>query len=258
MNIASTPSTRRIHGSVYSPLFSGVFWELRDVPVIIVTALSYMIYGGMQEAMVYFVTPSELGAAPVAGKAYRLGGMVLPAVADQNEGQIPVEVDPGATALVLGADLDGDGAGDAVHPQQQDVQGVAALPVESLLGVVRSPDVEGRELVDDTWIVDSHVVGHLGPAAQPHAVGLRDAAVLEQRPRWRLIVGPDPLLEGAAQLRMVGLAHQVVALVVEGGVEEEAVVLDLEVLVLLANAALAQGQQLLALSESAHRYCPFL
>jgi cytochrome c-type biogenesis protein CcmE len=28
--------------------------------------------------VVYFVTPSELGAAPVAGKSYRLGGMVLP------------------------------------------------------------------------------------------------------------------------------------------------------------------------------------
>ena len=28
--------------------------------------------------MVYFVTPSELGAAPVPGKAYRLGGMVKP------------------------------------------------------------------------------------------------------------------------------------------------------------------------------------
>jgi cytochrome c-type biogenesis protein CcmE len=27
---------------------------------------------------VYFVTPSELSAAPVAGKAYRLGGLVVP------------------------------------------------------------------------------------------------------------------------------------------------------------------------------------
>ena len=102
------------------------------------------------------------------------------------------------------------------------------------------------------------VVGDLGPGAEPDAVGLGDAAVLEQRPRRRLLVGPDALLERAAQLRVVGLAHQVVALVVEGRVEEEALVLELEVLVLLADAALAQGQQLLALGEGADRYGPFL
>jgi hypothetical protein len=57
---------------------------------------------------------------------------------------------------------------------------------------------------------------------------------------------------------VVGFADQVVPLVVEGRVEEEALVLELEVLVLLADAALTQGQQLLALRESADRYCPFL
>ena len=47
--------------------------------VIIVAALSYMIYGGMQEAMVYFVTPSELKAkeSPSSDKFLRLGGMVV-------------------------------------------------------------------------------------------------------------------------------------------------------------------------------------
>jgi hypothetical protein len=54
------------------------------------------------------------------------------------------------------------------------------------------------------------------------------------------------------------LAHQVVLLVIEGGVEEEAFVLELEVLVLLADPALAEGQQLLALGECADRYGPFL
>ena len=103
-----------------------------------------------------------------------------------------------------------------------------------------------------TWSVD------LGPGAQANAVGLGDAAVLEQRSRRRLLVGPDTLLERAAQLGVVGLADQVVPLVVEGRVEEEALVLELEVLVLLADAALAQGQQLLALGESADRYSPFL
>jgi cytochrome c-type biogenesis protein CcmE len=43
---------------------------------VIAGALAYMIYAGVTQSAVYFVTPSELTAAPVAGKAYRLGGMV--------------------------------------------------------------------------------------------------------------------------------------------------------------------------------------
>ena len=47
--------------------------------VIILGALSYIIYGGMQQAMVYFVTPSELKAneRSSADKFLRLGGMVV-------------------------------------------------------------------------------------------------------------------------------------------------------------------------------------
>ncbi len=45
---------------------------------------------------------------------------------------------------------------------------------------------------------------------------------------------------------------------VEGGVEEEAVVLHPEVLVGLPDAALAQGEELLAFGEGADGYRPFL
>lgn len=47
--------------------------------VIILAALSYMIYGGMQQAIVYFVTPSELKAneRARADKFLRMGGMVV-------------------------------------------------------------------------------------------------------------------------------------------------------------------------------------
>ncbi len=45
---------------------------------VIAGALAYMIYAGVTQSAVYFITPSELRAAPVAGKAYRLGGLVLP------------------------------------------------------------------------------------------------------------------------------------------------------------------------------------
>ncbi|NIO08971.1 MAG: cytochrome c maturation protein CcmE [Deltaproteobacteria bacterium] len=46
--------------------------------VIIVAALAYLIYGGMQEALVYFSTPSELKQQNgVEDKFLRVGGMVL-------------------------------------------------------------------------------------------------------------------------------------------------------------------------------------
>ena len=43
---------------------------------VIVLALGYLIWAGVTQSAVYFVTPSELQAAPVSGKAYRLGGLV--------------------------------------------------------------------------------------------------------------------------------------------------------------------------------------
>jgi len=43
---------------------------------VIAAALAYLVYAGVSQSVVYFVTPTELGAAPTPGKAYRLGGMV--------------------------------------------------------------------------------------------------------------------------------------------------------------------------------------
>ena len=47
--------------------------------VIIVAALFYLIYGGMRQAMVYFVTPSELKGQELksSGRFLRIGGMVV-------------------------------------------------------------------------------------------------------------------------------------------------------------------------------------
>ena len=100
--------------------------------------------------------------------------------------------------------------------------------------------------------------GDLGPGADAHAVGLGDAAVAGERVGGRIAVGPDALLEGAAQLGQMRVADEVVALVVERGVEEEAVVLQLEVLAVLADAALAEGEELLALGERTDGDRPFL
>ena len=53
-------------------------------------------------------------------------------------------------------------------------------------------------------------------------------------------------------------AHNVVPTVLEGGVQEEAIVFELEMFAVVANATLAQGDQLLALGESADGDRPFL
>src|SRR5215213_10171129 len=138
------------------------------------------------------------------------------------------------------------------------MQRVAALPVQALLRVVRGPDVVRRQRVDRTRVRDQVAGGDLGPGADAHPLRLRDAAVLEQRLRRRLVVRPHTLLERPGELREMRLADQVVPLVVERGVEEEAVVLDLEVLVLFADPAFTQGEELLALGERTHGYGPFL
>jgi cytochrome c-type biogenesis protein CcmE len=45
---------------------------------IVLAAFGYMVYAGVSQSSVYFVTPGELAAAPVAGKPYRVGGLVEP------------------------------------------------------------------------------------------------------------------------------------------------------------------------------------
>jgi cytochrome c-type biogenesis protein CcmE len=44
--------------------------------LVIVAAIAYLIWSGVSQSVVYFVTPSELLAAPVPSKTYRLGGQV--------------------------------------------------------------------------------------------------------------------------------------------------------------------------------------
>jgi cytochrome c-type biogenesis protein CcmE len=46
--------------------------------VLIAIVLGYMIYAGVTQSSVYFVTPEELVAAPARDRAYRVGGLVAP------------------------------------------------------------------------------------------------------------------------------------------------------------------------------------
>src|SRR5204863_9398388 len=86
---------------------------------------------------------------------------------------------------------------------------------------------------------------------------LRDLALAVKQVRRRLAVGPDALLQCPLELRMVRVAHEAAGLMVEGGVEEEAIVLDLEMAVLLADSPLAEREELLAFGEGAHGDGPF-
>ncbi len=44
--------------------------------LVILAALTYMVYAGVTQSSVYFVTPSELLASPSTDKAYRVGALV--------------------------------------------------------------------------------------------------------------------------------------------------------------------------------------
>jgi len=46
--------------------------------LVIVAAIAYLIWSGVSQSVVYFVTPSELLAAPVPTNTYRLGGLLQP------------------------------------------------------------------------------------------------------------------------------------------------------------------------------------
>src|SRR3954451_2309761 len=174
------------------------------------------------------------------------------------ERQVTRDLQPRAAPVVVVANAHRHRARDPVRAQQQHVERMPALPREALLRVVGRPHVERRQRVERAPVGDRPRAGDLGPGTDAYAIRLRDAAVHRDRAARRLAVRPHALLQRPPELRVMGLAHQIVALVIERGVEEEAVVLELEVPVRLANSAFAERQQLLALRKSAHGDSPFL
>ena len=137
------------------------------------------------------------------------------------------------------------------------MQRVAALPRQALLGVVGRPHVERRQRIDSPPVGDGEVRGHFGPGPDAHPVGLHDVLPAVQCLGVGLAVGPDTLLERPGELGSVGFADEIGPLVIERRVQEEAFVIELEVLLGFTNAALAERQQLLALGERPHSDGPF-
>ena len=115
---------------------------------VIALALAYMIYAGVTQSAVYFITPSELRAAPVVGKAYRLGGVV-------ESGS--VRWDP--RTIDLGFSLS---------------DGKAAVPVRhrgtppDLFGEARGAIVEGRWTTDGYFQASLIMAKHSEEYKAPH------------------------------------------------------------------------------------------
>src|SRR4051812_30319454 len=118
------------------------------------------------------------------------------------EGQVAGDLQPRPTATELVLDPHGDRPRNAVGAQEDDVQRVATLPRQALLGVVGRPPVIGGQLTDGSWVGDRPAGSHLGPCADAHAVGLADPAVTRQRVERRLTIRPYALFEGATELRL--------------------------------------------------------
>lgn len=92
--------------------------------LIIAGALAYIIYGGMQQAMVYFVTPTELRAKERTStdKFLRMGGMVVKGSLQKNLKNLTYhfELTDGTTAIPVffhgvPPDLFADGKGAVVE-----------------------------------------------------------------------------------------------------------------------------------------------
>src|SRR6185312_14721784 len=124
-------------------------------------------------------------------------------------------------------------------------------------GVVRRPHVEGGESVDAAGVDDREVVGDLRPGPDPNAVRLRHRGARDEAVHRRLAVAPHALLERAAQLGLVGLAHQIARLVVESRIQEEPLVREAEGSVRLRRGAATDREELLTFRQGADGDRPF-
>ena len=134
---------------------------------IILLALAYLVYAGVTQSVVYFMTPSELAAKAVAGKAYRLGGMVVPGSLHWN-----------STTLDLDFAL---------------TDGKARVPVRhrgtppDLFGEGRGAVVEGTWTPDGyfkaTLIMAKHSENYQAPHGEPGSAAYQDMIRALQRGR---------------------------------------------------------------------------
>jgi cytochrome c-type biogenesis protein CcmE len=92
--------------------------------MVVAAAIGYLVYGGIQETLVYFVTPSELEAKGTSayGKSLRLGGLVKEGSWVRQEGNLVHTfelVDESSTIRVafrgIPPDLFGEGRGALVE-----------------------------------------------------------------------------------------------------------------------------------------------
>jgi cytochrome c-type biogenesis protein CcmE len=129
--------------------------------LIIVAALTYIIYGGMQQAIVYFVTPTELRAKERTStdKFLRMGGMVVKGSLQKDVKNLTYhfEITDGTTAIPVffrgvPPDLFADGKG-AVVEGRLDGNGVfQATTIMAKHAEEYSPPPEGRQAYPHSFV----------------------------------------------------------------------------------------------------------
>jgi hypothetical protein len=136
--------------------------------------------------------------------------------------------------------------------KENQVERVAPAPTETALSVIRCPHMEWGELVEDTAVRDRPLLDSFGPCADPDTVGLREVTFRGDLYWSRLTISPNAFFHCTLQLGAMALADKVDAMEVKGGVEEEAVVLQ------LLSASAAEGKKLLTFGECSDCDGPFL
>ena len=108
----------------------------------------------------------------------------------------------------------------AINAQDEEPEGLAGLPSETLLGVVVGPDVEGGDAFEGGFFRDLHGIVEPGPVGEGYGLGL-----------YAVGQKSDVVLEGGLE--------EILLLVLVGGKEEEGWMGRNEVFAVLADAAFA-------------------
>jgi cytochrome c-type biogenesis protein CcmE len=129
--------------------------------LIILAALGYIIYGGMQEAIVYFVTPTELRAKEhtSSDKFLRMGGMVVKGSLQKDLKNLTYrfELTDGTTAVPVffrgvPPDLFADGKGAVVEGRMNGDGVFQASTIMAKHAEEYSPPPEGQESYPHSFV----------------------------------------------------------------------------------------------------------
>ncbi len=154
------------------------------------------------------------------------------------EGDGGFEGYPGLAAAVGREVGDGLGFGEAVDAEDEEVEGLAGLPAEALVGVVVGPYMEGGDALEGVFFGYFDGLVEAGPVGEGDGLGFG-------------AVGGD------LDVGLEGGLEEFLLLVLVGGKEEEGGVGGEELFALFADAAFAEEEKLAAVLEGGDEGGPF-